>query len=96
MYAFTTEANCIGTDTEAFFTDDHGAYEHPEMLKRICGACTVQTDCLEYALTHEVKGYWQDDAKVKIKVAAEMYPLRFVAVRKRAKKDGGGFSIEEF
>ena len=45
---------------------------------------------------HEVKGYWQDDAKVKIKVAAEMYPLRFVAVRKRAKKDGGGFSIEEF
>jgi hypothetical protein len=29
---------------------------------------------------HEVKGYWQDDARVKIKVAAEMYPFRFIAV----------------
>jgi hypothetical protein len=35
---------------------------------------------------HEVKGYWQDDARVKIKVAAEQYPIRFLAVRKRAKK----------
>lgn len=68
MYAFTTEANCIGTDTEAFFTDDHGAYEHPEMLKRICGACTVQTDCLEYALTHEVKGYWGNTTEQQRKV----------------------------
>ncbi len=45
---------------------------------------------------HEVKGFWQDDARVKIKVAAEMYPLRFVAVKRRAKKEGGGFSVEEF
>ena len=45
---------------------------------------------------HEVKGYWQDDAKVKIKIAAEMYPFRFIAVRVKAKKDGGGWEIEEF
>lgn len=31
---------------------------------------------------HEVKGYWQDDARVKIKVAAEQYPFRFIAVKK--------------
>lgn len=31
---------------------------------------------------HEVKGHWTDDARVKIKVAAEMYPLRFIAVRR--------------
>ena len=30
---------------------------------------------------HEVKGFWTDDAKVKIKVAAEKFPFRFVAVR---------------
>lgn len=24
---------------------------------------------------HEVKGFWEDDARVKIKVAAEMFPL---------------------
>ena len=41
---------------------------------------------------HEVKGYWADDAKVKIKVAAEMYPFRFIAVKQK----GGKFAIEEF
>lgn len=35
---------------------------------------------------HEVKGYWQDDAKVKIKVAARLFPHVFLAVRK-VKKD---------
>ena len=45
---------------------------------------------------HEVKGFWQDDARVKIKVAAEQYPFRFIAVKKRAKKDGGGFSVADF
>jgi hypothetical protein len=45
---------------------------------------------------HEVKGFWADDARVKIKVAAEMYPFRFIAIMKLPKRDGGGFSIEEF
>lgn len=45
---------------------------------------------------HEVKGFWQDDARVKIKVAADIYPFRFVALKARPKKDGGGFSREEF
>lgn len=46
--------------------------------------------------SHEVKGFWQDDARVKIKVAAEKYPMRFCAVRKLPKKDGGGWHVEEF
>lgn len=45
---------------------------------------------------HEVKGFWQDDARVKIKVAADAYPFKFIAVKPRAKKDGGGWQIEEF
>ena len=45
---------------------------------------------------HEVKGFWMDDARVKIKVAAEMYPFKFVAIKVKAKKDGGGYSVEEF
>ena len=44
---------------------------------------------------HEVKGFWRDDARVKIKVAAEMYPFRFIAVSQRPKRDGGGWEIEE-
>ncbi|MCG9014554.1 DUF1064 domain-containing protein [Laribacter hongkongensis] len=45
---------------------------------------------------HEVKGFWQDDARAKIKIAADMYPFRFIAVKVQAKKDGGGWSREVF
>ena len=50
---------------------------------------------------HEVKGFWLDDARAKIKIAADMYPFRFLAhiLKKRTKRDGGGYSIiktEEF
>lgn len=45
---------------------------------------------------HEVKGFWEDDARVKMKVAAELYPFRFIAVKPIAKKLGGGWSVEEF
>jgi hypothetical protein len=41
---------------------------------------------------HEVKGFWQDDARVKVKVAAAMYPFRFVALT--AKR--GTWQIEDF
>ena len=45
---------------------------------------------------HEVKGHWQDDARAKIKIAADMYPFRFIAAKVRAKRDGGGWVFEEF
>lgn len=56
-------------------------------------AVMLQTGELE---CHEVKGFWQDDARAKIKIAADLYPFAFIAVRKRAKKDGGGFERETF
>jgi hypothetical protein len=38
---------------------------------------------------HEVKGgYITDDSKVKIKVAAEMYPFKFFLCQKKSKKEG--------
>lgn len=45
---------------------------------------------------HEVKGHWQDDARAKIKIAAAMYPFRFIAVKARRKRDGGGWEEEKF
>ena len=45
---------------------------------------------------HEVKGFWQDDARAKIKIAADMYPMRFLAIQVKPKKGGGGWAIEEF
>lgn len=45
---------------------------------------------------HEVKGFWTDDARVKIKVAADMYPFRFYAFKKKSKGKGGGWDVELF
>lgn len=46
---------------------------------------------------HEYKGYWQDDAKAKIKMAAAKHPwFRFFGVQKVPKKNGGGYSHYEF
>jgi len=53
--------------------------------------------CADGALeVHEVKGFWQDDARVKIKVAASLFPFGFIAVTARAQKHGGGWKVEEF
>ena len=46
---------------------------------------------------YEVKGFWTDDARIKIKVVAEQFPwYQFIAAKKRTKKDGGGWSFESF
>lgn len=45
---------------------------------------------------HEVKGFWMDDARAKIKIAADIYPFRFKAFKVVSKKNGGGWSVEEF
>lgn len=42
---------------------------------------------------HEVKGFWEDDARVKIKVAAQMFPVKFIAVKP---VKGGGWETETF
>lgn len=34
---------------------------------------------------HEVKGFWTDDARIKIKVAAEMYPFKFIVIKAKGK-----------
>jgi hypothetical protein len=41
---------------------------------------------------HEVKGFWEDDARVKIKCAAEKFPFRFRAFTKYK----GNWKEEEF
>lgn len=43
---------------------------------------------------HEVKGFWTDDARVKIKVAASMYPFRFLAIKALPRK--AGWAVENF
>lgn len=42
---------------------------------------------------HEVKGFWRDDAKVKLKIASEQYPFEFIAV---FAEKGGQWRYEQF
>lgn len=44
----------------------------------------------------EIKGFMRDDALVKIKVAAALFPFRFVMYTLRPKKDGGGWIVRDF
>ena len=64
-----------------------GCYYHPDfMVLRPGGLIEL----------HEVKGspaIFQDDAKVKCKTAAEMYPFPLFVCYPRRKKDGGGFDV---
>ena len=38
---------------------------------------------------HETKGFMQEDALVKLKTCAEMYPFRLCLVKRQARRDGG-------
>ncbi len=44
---------------------------------------------------HECKGFMEDHAAVKLKVAATLFPHKFVLVRRLTKKQGGGWDIKE-
>lgn len=48
---------------------------------------------------HEVKGspgFFTEDAKAKTKIAAEKFPFRFIVAYPRKKRDGGGWTFQEF
>jgi WhiB family redox-sensing transcriptional regulator len=51
----TPEAVCAQVDTEIFFPDKGESNVH---AKKVCHSCPLISDCLEYALTHEVFGVW--------------------------------------
>jgi WhiB family transcriptional regulator, redox-sensing transcriptional regulator len=49
-------ALCAQTDPEAFFPEKGGSTRE---AKKVCAACQVRVDCLEYALAHDERfGIW--------------------------------------
>ena len=74
-------------------------YGFEPMTLRLAKSTTYKPDFMVMTFDghlefHEVKGYWLDDARIKIKVAAEKFPMfRFVAVKKGAR---GSWDFEEF
>ena len=54
--AWQTDALCAQTDPEAFFPEKGGSTRD---AKRVCAACPVRDECLEYAMAHDEKfGIW--------------------------------------
>lgn len=45
---------------------------------------------------HEVKGHWEGDAKLKVRVAADRFPFRFLAIQTVPKSRGGGWQSIDF
>lgn len=51
-----TDALCAQTDPEAFFPEKGGSTRD---AKKVCGACNVKSQCLEYALANDERfGIW--------------------------------------
>ena len=54
--AWQTDALCAQTDPEAFFPEKGGSTRD---AKRVCAACPVRDECLDYAMAHDEKfGIW--------------------------------------
>lgn len=49
-------ASCRGLDVQMFYPDPGQVF--PVKLRRLCEACPVRPDCLEYALTGREQGCW--------------------------------------
>lgn len=60
-----------------------GSYYKPDFA-------VLMRDCL--LEIHETKGFWREAARVRIKVAAGMYPFKFIAITRK----NGGWEREEF
>lgn len=61
MFQPSKTANCESTDNELFFVPEgQSTYPERKALRRICGACVVRKECLDYALKYNVLGYWGD------------------------------------
>lgn len=62
MTDWMNQALCREVGTDVFFAEEKGA--SPKQAKRICAACSVTTQCLEYALnlapiaSDRVRGVW--------------------------------------
>lgn len=73
-------------------------FEFEPMNLRLAEKCFYRVDFMVLLLdgsleAHEVKGYWNDEARVKTKVAAAKFPFQFYGVQRDGKT---GWKFEKF
>ena len=68
MIQFKEPASCHESP-DSFFTEDgqHGiaVYKDIALIERICAGCRAKPECLDYALKHDVMGYWANTTERK-------------------------------
>ena len=91
LYAAELEARRLNREIESWTFEPFklrlakATYYSPDFLVVLPGG--------ERYELHEVKGFWRDDARVKIKVAARLFPMfRFLAVQ----RERGAWITESF
>jgi len=52
------DANCQDTDTESFFDSNSGDGYNKTLLTAICNNCSVYNQCMDYAIRHNMEGWW--------------------------------------
>lgn len=56
---FTGSEPCAQVGTDLFFTQEDAInYHNLDMVKALCGSCSMREPCLEYALHVNVVGIW--------------------------------------
>lgn len=95
---------------EALYAEKLGAYQNTGIILwwkfegmrfRLADGAYYKPDFVALAHTgelmvYEVKGHWREAARLRIKVAADQHPFRFMVVRRRLVKEGGGWAEECF
>ncbi|MNL43600.1 hypothetical protein D3C87_1661210 [compost metagenome] len=79
-------------------------YGFEVMTFKLADGCRLTPDFMVLTAAFELEAHdckgsravFSEDARVKMKVAAEHFPVRFIAVYPRKVKDGGGWDIEDF
>jgi WhiB family transcriptional regulator, redox-sensing transcriptional regulator len=68
------EARCLDADPEAFFPEKGGSTRE---AKRICAACPVRDECLQYALDNDERfGIWGGLSERERRRAKRVGPAR--------------------
>lgn len=68
------QARCLDADPEAFFPEKGGSTRE---AKRICAACPVRDDCLDYALANDERfGIWGGLSERERRRAKRVSPVR--------------------
>lgn len=58
-YNWRDDGHCDSSIGDSFFPDDEsGQYRNIRAIQKICGGCPVKEQCYEWALNHNVVGFW--------------------------------------